>query len=294
MGFGRVLAIVNPVAGHARGLPIGAALEEALRSQAVECELRPSRSGVDVEQWTASAPEEGFDAVVVIGGDGTLQEAAAGLVRADRRVPVAHLPVGTANVIAALLRLPHDVDGVVDTLVRGRVEPFDVGYLPDRDQYFLLTAALGVPARIIEGAPRGAKSRSGFAAYVRAGLAQALHPHPARVRIETDTFGASLLTHTVFVANIAGMEGWLRPPSTPHDGLLDVLAVEASGLLGTARALAPFFLGQHKSRRLRHLQCRRVRIEATPPMPVEIDGEPAGATPLTAEVRPGAIDLILP
>jgi diacylglycerol kinase family enzyme len=87
----------------------------------------------------------------------------------------------------------------------------------------------------------------------------------------------------------------LRPGILPDDGLLDVVVLNATGMIESAVVLWQLATGQTGDNgRVKHIRGQRVSVESDMPRPVELDGEPAGMTPFTAEVIKGGISVILP
>jgi diacylglycerol kinase family enzyme len=185
----------------------------------------------------------------------------------------------------------------VDTILAARVQDFDVGYLPEYGRHFILMAAVGYPARVIEDSPRRLKNALGIFAYLWAGLRNLLRPGHARILIEADGEPRGYVAHTILVTNIGSIEEInlrVSPDTSPHDGLLDLSVISSRTLWDLLKVLARMLTWRRpRTRRLRHLQARRLRIEADPPLPVQIDGESLGETPFATEVLPAAVRLIV-
>lgn len=296
--FHRILLIVNPVAGLGQGVRVCQRLQRRLQTLGCHCEVRKTTGAGQACNWARLAGKDGFELIVAIGGDGTLQEVAAGLVAAPVRIPVAHLPVGTANVIAMALSLPWSTRLAVEVIQSGKVLPFDLGYLPDHDRYFLLMAACGFPARVIQDSPRRWKRLFGFLTYLAAAVRNALVPQRARLRIETDTEQLTAEAHTVLVTNIGrireiGLK--VAPDTSPHDGKFDVAIIASRTVWDVIRILLRLLSGRYREPpRLWQITAERVNISAEPALPVQIDGEVLGTTPLKVEILPDAIEILVP
>ena len=112
-----------------------------------------------------------FDAVACIGGDGTLSEVIAGLMRVPSPPPLGYIPMGTANDVATTLGLPkNDTIGAALRLVRGGAHPYDVGGF-GADEYFAYIAAFGAFTEVSYATPQDMKKRLGHLAYVLQGMA---------------------------------------------------------------------------------------------------------------------------
>jgi diacylglycerol kinase (ATP) len=202
--FKDILCIVNPESGLRQGERMGRRLAARFEERGRRCVLRRTAGLGDAARWAAAAAAEGFDLILAVGGDGTVQEVVEGLMRTDTRVPVAHVPVGTANIIAIALSLPWSTRLAMDVIENGQVLPFDVGHVPLLERHFVLMAGIGYPARIIQGAPRRHKKLLGFLAYVASGLRNLFLPAHARITVDADGRILSAVGHTALVINIGG------------------------------------------------------------------------------------------
>jgi YegS/Rv2252/BmrU family lipid kinase len=295
--FERILIIVNPVSGLSQGQRVGRRLAERLERLGMICTLRSTGGREDATRWAQEAGPEGFDLIVAIGGDGTVQEVVAGLMRSPDRVPLAHLPVGTANVIAIALSLPWTIRQAAEVIRAGRVLPFDVGYLPKLDRHFLLMAAIGYPARIIRDSPRRWKNLFGIFTYVAAAIRNLFLPEDALLEIEAGPAPLVLRGHTVLITNIGRIQYIglkVSPHTSPHDGLFDISIVSSKTVVDVLKILWRILTWRRQTPNLRELQAKEVRIVTNPPLPVQIDGEIIGTTPIVAEVVFGAVRVVVP
>lgn len=296
--YARALLIVNPVSGQARGLRLGEQLRAALETQDVVCSVRVTHGAGDGIRWSRSAAGDGFDLIIAIGGDGTVGEVVAGQARSDAKVPIAVVPVGTANVVALALALPWLPGMAVDTILDGRVLDFDVGYLPSLDRHFFLMAAIGYPAQIINESPRRLKNLFGAFTYLAAGVRAALKTGEARIFIE-DEKGETreFVGNTILVSNI-GKIGDINlrvtPDTSAHDGRFDVTVISSRTIWDVISVVFRMLTWRYRPvPRLHHFQARRVVVATDPPVGVQIDGENLGHTPLEAEVQAQGVKLVV-
>ena len=242
------------------------------------------------------AAEEGADRVVAIGGDGTIAEVAQGLLDGDRVVPLAIVPQGTANVLALNLGVPRVLSKAVDTAAGGIPTPIDVGQVGGRT--FLISVGTGLHAEMVARAGRELKRRWGVAAYGMAGWGAQRAGRPVRYHIVCDGENETLEATMIQVMNCGSIfrRKWeLGPGISPVDGVLDILAYRAATLPQYAAAAAHVVRGAPTGTNLvAHRRGRRVRIESDPPVRVQLDGEPAGTTPVEIEILPRALPVVMP
>ena len=297
---GRILIVVNPKAGRESMSALRRKLGGAFAARKVSFDIVPTQHAGHATELAREASRLGYKRVCVVGGDGTLAEVATGLV--GTRIPVAIIPRGTANQVALNLSIPRAFESAVETAVHGRATPIDLGSVDGRA--FALIAGAGFDASIMATATREMKERWGFAAYIYSALKHALAMSPARFHITADRHELEISAVSVMIANVGALFTKYIPvrfPLTPNpirswqDGLFDIVVIAPRKFEDWATVLWNAALHRFGgSDRLIHLQARRVTIEADQPMPTQIDGDPAGTTPLTAEVIERGVRIMLP
>ncbi|UCH85285.1 MAG: diacylglycerol kinase family lipid kinase [Candidatus Latescibacterota bacterium] len=296
--FNRILVIMNPTAGQRSAARLRSRIEAYFLEKGHDFVLRESEAKGDALKWARTATAEGFDLVVAAGGDGTIREAAEGLMRSGARIPLAQVPAGTTNFSARALAIPTNVRSALDLIDTGKVERFDIGYLPEHDQYFVFIAGTGYDAILIHDTPDKLKRRFGFLAYVATGIREFFRLRPVRMEVEIDNQKRQFRAHTIMAVNIgsiANLRFSFAPDIDPHDGLLNIAIMSSRSFWGSLivllKILAKRYYGYDD---LKLTKARRIRITADPPLPVEFDGEPLGTTPFLAEIIPDAISYLVP
>ncbi len=295
--YRRVLAIINPVSGTQNPDDTAKLIRERLEPQGTPADIRFTTGANDALKWAQGAVDEGFDLVLVAGGDGTVVEAMTGLIKGPKLIPLAQLPTGTASQIARALSIPLDLEEALELLDTGKTVYLDTGYLPQHNRYFALISGAGFDARVME-APRGLKRRVGFFAYVLMGIWHIFSLRRTDVTLELDDRIEKVRAHTVLIVNIGRIDDIdfaIGPDIWHHDGDLDVIVVASLSFGDILRLSWRVLTGNFSNYRdLRYYKARRVRIDAKRPLPVQIDGDPFGTTPLEAEVVPDGVLVLVP
>ncbi|MFS8637148.1 MAG: diacylglycerol kinase family lipid kinase [Gemmatimonadota bacterium] len=295
---GRTLVILNPKAGQDDPARLRRMIGGAFAARCAPFDLVETCGAGHAIELARTGARLGYRAVCVVGGDGTLAEAATGL--AGTNVPLGLIPRGTANQVAQNLQIPTEFEAAVDTVVNGTPTPLDLGRIGGRA--FALVAGAGYDAAVMAAATRSMKERWGFAAYIFAAVKEALTATPADFRIVADGEEIRVRAVTVMLANMGELYAHFLPFSLAlgpqptrswQDGLFDVVILAPRNLTEFPailwRAATRRFSGDD---RLIHFQAREVSIEADPPVAVQIDGDEAGQTPVVATaVRGGALIL---
>lgn len=289
---GPVHVVINPAAGTDR--PILNTLNSVFRQHDVTWEAAITHQAGDATRLARQAVEAGAGLVAVYGGDGTVMEAVNGLVEGD--VPLAILPGGTGNAVAIELGIPLDLRQAAALIAQGehRLRPVDVGRAGERS--FLLRASIGLQATVAEQTSRKMKNNLGVLAYVLTALNALADPPRVTYHLTVDgeTIEAQGVTCLVTNSGTLGrMNVRLSAKIAPDDGQLDVLVINND--LDSALSMAASIIEwEEMVAALQHWQGREITVQADPPQDVRIDGEPAGQTPLTATVQPGAVQVIVP
>jgi YegS/Rv2252/BmrU family lipid kinase len=297
------LLIFNPAAGP-RG-ELRRDLERVvhyLSERGWHVTMRATRKPGDATELARAAVAARCKAVLVAGGDGTIHEAVNGLVGSDTAMGV--LPVGTGNVWAKQIGMPtmsltqpDRLLAAARMLVDGEVHWVDVGRADGR--YFLICAGVGIDSTVaaqMEPRTRTAK-QLGALAYLSAGVWIVRDFSGVRSTIVIDERTVRTKIVLVVVSNIRLYGGLVQmtPEARADDGLLDVRVFKGLGPAWVFRHVAGVFTHRHlRDPMVSHYQGRRVTIYTAEPFPLQLDGEPVGMTPVTLEVVPRALRVLVP
>lgn len=289
----RIHIVVNPASGAAE--PMLTVFNKIFGDAGIDWDVSITRQMGDARRLAHEAAAGSVDAVAVYGGDGTVAEAAGGLI--GSQTPLAILPGGTGNVTAAGLGIPRDLAEAC-ALICGdakQVQQVDVGQVDDH--HFLLRVSLGLEASVVEGADREAKDRLGPFAYALSMLQALSNPQAARYRLALD--GREIVSEGLacIIAN-SGYLGRVGVSLAPNidvsDGLLDVMVLRKADLGSLIALAASAVAGSENAEALQHWQARDIAVTAEPPQTVQADGEMIGASPIHVRVLPQAVRIILP
>jgi YegS/Rv2252/BmrU family lipid kinase len=300
--YGRIHVVINPASG--KDEPILNTFNDVFREHGVEWDVSITKKYGDASAQAKAALADGADLVVGYGGDGTQHELAnAVLEAADTLGTPARmgiLPGGTGNGFAREMGVPGSLREATEVLCRStRVRAIDVGRLLEvgnvdvPDRYFIQRLYVGVEPE--EQTSRELKDRYGVFAYA-VNMAQRGPAKDVSYRAEVDGDVTEFHASKVYVVN-SGMMGTglkITHGYSVEDGLLDAFAIDGH-TRDTLVAAASRFLDLHTASASRyHRQCRTLRIETTPDQPVWTDGEYIGRTPLSIEVAPAALSVVVP
>ncbi|MDQ3303737.1 MAG: diacylglycerol kinase family lipid kinase [Actinomycetota bacterium] len=273
-------------------------------------QLRDELSGFELDWVETEGPEDAKEAagdlheglLIVIGGDGTINDVVNGLGNAGfpEGVTLALLPAGTGNDLAATLAVPENPDEAEDVIRQHRVRTLDVAHVRSEkvgERYFINVATGGLGAEISDANDEETKNKWGKLSYLRASLQVARGFDVREVVMYLDDKEHRVRAVNMAIGNCryAG-GGWLAAPkANPEDGLLDVVVVEDVGLKEIL-TLAPTALAKSDyldKEGVFFIRAKEIRIETRPGLEFTVDGEVIGDDPAEFTVIPQALKVIV-
>ena len=286
----RALLIVNAKARQGQG---------ALADIKAECD----QAGVSLLQVGCSRREDladiirthaaEVDVVLIGGGDGTLNAAAPGLV--DTGLPLAILPLGTANDLARTLGIPSDIKEAVRLAVTGTARRIDLGEV--NGILFFNVASIGLSVELARELTREMKRRWGILGYAVAAIRvlKRMAPFRARVRVGDEVHPVKSVQIGVGNGRHYGGGMTVEENAAPDDGQLDIYSIDVRGWWELPLLYPAFRHGRHGAWKNVHTWYGQdVEITTRHPMPVNTDGDITTKTPACFHVRPSAVAVVCP
>jgi diacylglycerol kinase (ATP) len=261
----------------------------------------PVGDGTGLEAIGAEAIRTGADAVVAIGGDGTAALLAHEL--AGTPVALGIVPAGTGNVIARNLGIPRSPTEAARVVVGGGRRQIDLGRLSTANhgrRTFAIACGVGFDAHVMRRTPVALKRRWGQPAYFMTAMALSGEIRNMPMTITADGVVREVEAAEVLVANMGQVMRGVEPRREIRhdDGWLDLVVVQASGrvrgLLAAWEAFRYAGPGDRPGGRVLRIRATEVRIEAPASLPVEVDGDPVGRTPISVSLLPAALSVYVP
>ncbi|NIM71328.1 MAG: YegS/Rv2252/BmrU family lipid kinase [Xanthomonadales bacterium] len=293
----RLLLIVNERAAsgkHAGSLP---RILEALAARGVSAEAATTLPGGRTASLVGAADLSGYDGLVAVGGDGTLFEVLNGLLQhaPEARPPLGVVPLGTGNAFSKDLGLAdRDWRAAVDKLTRGSTFRVDVGHAatPSDAFHFLNIIGLGLP--VAAGQVANRLKWAGPGAYTLGTLWQLrrLRTVPLRLRLDGRPLERDGLLIEASNSRYTGTHFLIAPAARLDDGLLDVTLVAGLTRRRLLRLLPTVYSGGHlRFEEVSTWQVRELCIDAPADLPLSVDGELRGTSPVTIRCLPRAVEM---
>lgn len=287
----RFFIIHNPSAGSVARHLYDATLSRLRRSGGSAEIVETTRHGEGMQAAADAAQSGRFDAVVAAGGDGTVHDAAEGLVGSS--TPLGIIPMGTGNVFAREINLPRSPDELAKTLLEGEAGAVPVGQVNGRP--FLFVVGVGFDAEAVRLFESEGTRKLGQAGYVWPVLRALLSHRDRLLRVKTNRADAE--AQWVIVTRVKHYAGnlMLAPDADLRQAQLYVLRMAGSGPLNRVRQLSALAIGCLRYDPGVSLEpANWVRIDGDRAAPVQIDGEVLGELPLEIGLHSKQLRIILP
>jgi len=294
----RVFCIINPIAGTKLRSVDEALLHEVYADRVNELEIHESKAKSHCRSLAKQAVDQGFDVVVVAGGDGTLNEACAPLL--NSKIKMLIVPVGSGNGLAHHLQLPFKPRRALELLFSENSQKIDVGVVDNEDlgkEYFLSNAGMGYDAQVIHAYDK--LSSRGFATYIYCMFKTMFSLKPPSLQITFNENDWKLKPFVFTVANSSqyGYRIKVAPHADISDGKLDSLLVRDATFLRVLRfSLLSAFNRMDKVDDVAEFEeAKDILVRPQGRIQLQIDGEAFFTDkPIQFSVLHRALDIILP
>jgi YegS/Rv2252/BmrU family lipid kinase len=299
---GAWFAIVNPAAGGGRAARVMPNLQAAMRRAGLSLEIRATEARGHAIRLAREAAAAGHRRFLVVGGDGTVNEVANGLLETGSvpggELTLAALPIGTGNDWARTHAIPKRPSELVALLASGRTVMHDVGVVTCRARgralrrYFVNMAGLGIDAHILSRLGEGKGGAWSYLVALLGGLRSFRTP-------TLEVTGADFRFHGPALVLFAGPGRYcgggleIAPDATADDGRLHVTLVKQMSFWRVLGNLPRLFNGTvPQSPHVVTGRLRALAIVSDVPVGVEVDGEVIGEAPARFEILPRAIRVV--
>lgn len=293
----RLKLILNPIAGGGYALKVLPRVVSILERRGCEVDVFKTSKRGDAEKVAAELPDE-HNAIVAMGGDGTINEVAHGVLISGRDVPLGIIPLGTANVLARELRVPLDYEQACYVIARGNTLRIDVG--KDENRYFVLMAGVGFDAEVVRMIEANRKGSISVLHYVTPILKAFWHYDFPEFSVEVDGKPMGEGAGSVFISNTRRYTGPLiiTHLARVDDGELDVFIFRDKGKLKLLKyTIGTLFWIADRFYDVTYVKGKEVRVRPVnknKEVAYQIDGDSGGKLPQKFSVVPLALSVFVP
>lgn len=278
----KIFLVINTFAGHRKMLIHEVfRIVEILRGQGCEVKFSVTENPGHASQLAAKAVKSGFDLVVAVGGDGTVNEVSRRLTGTE--TPVGIIPVGSGNGLARNLGIPVNRYRSTRLLVNGNIRQIDVCRF--NNQHFLCTSGIGFDAQVADKMAR-TKSR-GFLRYVLLSIKESIAYKSFRVKMKVDEIWIEKPVFLVTFANARqfGNNACIAPKADISDGLIDVVVINPFPKIWfPVFGIGLFLRIIHKLPFVEYYKAKNIELKSADTKIYHFDGE-SGILQLPATIR---------
>jgi diacylglycerol kinase (ATP) len=304
------IVIVNPRAGGGRAGRTFNGLRAVLERSLGPVDFAFSEERDHCTRIAREAVLDGRSLVIAVGGDGTLNEVANGVLEAGGGAAVGYIGQGTGGDFGRTLGLEHRLDRYVEAIARGKDRSIDVGKVQYRSlegelrtRWFINILSAGLGGLVDRHVARSHRAFGSRAAYFFASLRALAEGQRARLvcdsSLGTEKTAVRLDAYMIAICNGRYFGGGMHvaPMAKPDDGRLEVVAMNAPSKIAFASFSRQIYAGSHvTSPGVRHFGCDRIRVDlendqARNVFLLDVDGEALGVLPIDVQLEPRALRL---
>lgn len=275
----RLLFIYNPHAGKELLKPKLSDIIDIFVKAGYEVVAYPTQAYRDAYKKIREYNSEDYDLVVCSGGDGTIDEVVAGMMKRENREPIGYIPTGTTNDFANSLHIPRNLLGAADNAVNGVPFPCDVGRF--NDSTFVYIAAFGLFTDVSYQTKQELKNVLGHLAYVLEGTKRLFNVPSYRIRVthdgETveDEFIYGMVTNS---RSVGGFRNMIGKQVVFDDGLFEVTLIKTpKNPIALQEIVAALLIEQVDTKHMYTFKTGKIEFESLEEIPWTLDGEYGGS-----------------
>ncbi len=299
--------IINPKSGNGKGEKDWSEIRHLLEDQQILFDFHFTEKPHHAINLTHEALDQGFKQILIIGGDGTMNEVLNAMMTHSEvktsEITIGVIPVGTGNDWCRSQDIPHDYKKAIEIFCRGHKKLLDVGKAVFSNtgtiRYFSNIAGIGFDAEVVEAVQKkrfenGSVSTLGYLWYMLKEL-MSTKIKPLHLQWKEGLYEGPLLTGAVAIGQYNGGGMKQAPDAISDDGLLDITVVGNMSKLKILINLPRLYSGSFvKMKEVSQYRTEQLSMTSPETVPVETDGETAGCTPVDFSVIPSTLNVIVP
>lgn len=267
----KICFIVNPISGTTGKKNIVGLIPKYFNEPDFMAEIKYTERPGHATELAAVAAGEGYDIVVAVGGDGTVNEVARSLVHTPAALGI--IPCGSGNGLARHLAIPTNVVKAMKILQEATIQTLDYGRL--NEHFFFCTCGVGFDAFVSDKFARSGKR--GFLSYMENTLVEGVRYQPEEYELEVDGERQQFKAFLIACGNASqyGNNAYITPQASMADGLIDVTVMEPFGLVSAPHILLQMFSKSlNENDHIHSFRCKHLKILREKAGVVHYDGDP--------------------
>ena len=278
----KIMLIINPTSGGEKALDYKEKLENKAKKYFVQVDTRITQKAQDATNFATEASQEHYDAVLVFGGDGTVNEVISGIAEKDYVPKLAIIPGGTGNLITKLLEINQDIDGAIDELDFNSTNKIDIG--KSNGNYFGYIFSIGSLPEAIHNVGIEDKTKFGMLAYAVNTVKSVVTDQAFNIQVETEN-GNYIGEASHVLVLLTNYFADKKIFEEDKDGYANILILKDASILTKLSVIPDLLKGDVVvNDNIEYIKARHIKISSDSELETDVDGDKSDDLPVEIKV----------
>ena len=278
----KIMLIINPTSGGEKALDYKEKLENKAKKYFEQVDTRITQKAQDATNFATEASREHYEAVLVFGGDGTVNEVISGIAEKDYIPKLAIIPGGTGNLITKLLEINQDIDGAIDELDFNSTNKIDIG--KSNGNYFGYIFSIGSLPEAIHNVGIEDKTKFGMLAYAINTMKSVVTDQAFNIQVETEN-GNYIGEASHVLVLLTNYFADKKIFDEDKDGYANILILKDASILTKLSVIPDLLKGDVVvNDNIQYIKARHIKISSDTELETDVDGDKSDDLPVEIKV----------
>ena len=278
----KIMVNINPTSGGEKALDYKVKLENKARDYFEHVEIKITEKAQDATNFAEEASRERYDAVLVFGGDGTVNEVISGIAEKDFIPKLAIIPGGTGNLITKLLEINQDIDGAIDEIDFNSTNKIDIG--KSNGHYFGYIFSIGSLPEAIHNVGIEDKTKFGMLAYAINTMKSVVTDQAFNITVETEN-GNYIGPASHVLVLLTNYFADKKIFDEDKDGYANILILKDASILTKLSVIPDLLKGDVVvNDNIEYIKARHIKISSDSELETDVDGDKSDDLPVEIKV----------
>ena len=278
----KIMVIINPTSGGEKALDYKEKLENKAKKYFEQVDTRITQKAQDATHFAEEASKEKYEAVLVFGGDGTVNEVISGIAERDYIPKLAIIPGGTGNLITKLLEINQDIDGAIDELDFNSINKIDIG--KSNGHYFGYIFSIGSLPEAIHNVGIEDKTKFGMLAYAINTMKSVVTDQAFNITVETEN-GNYMGPASHVLVLLTNYFADKKIFDEDKDGYANILILKDASILTKLSVIPDLLKGDVVvNENIEYMKARHIKISSDSELETDVDGDKSDDLPVEIKV----------
>ena len=278
----KIMLIINPTSGGEKALDYKDKLENKAKKYFEQVDTRITQKAQDATNFATEASREHYEAVLVFGGDGTVNEVISGIAERDYIPKLAIIPGGTGNLITKLLEINQDIDGAIGELDFSSTNKIDIG--KSNGNYFGYIFSIGSLPEAIHNVGIEDKTKFGVLAYAINTMKSVVTDQAFNITVETEN-GNYIGPASHVLVLLTNYFADKKIFDEDKDGYANILILKDASILTKLSVIPDLLKGDVVvNENIEYIKARHIKISSDSELETDVDGDKSDDLPVEIKV----------